>query len=529
MKEDLTSLLHDAYWRAPTPTRLVSIAEFERVAGSGYFMFDEAGRVLEGTPFGASALGHSYLSPPGSVDDATRALHADDVPSARRLMLALPRAGDIEESIVRVLGTASTKHVLLRARKNENGHTLVVVQDLTFALSYIADRLDESRETITSRVIQVSLASFDEAIDAIHRSTVTALEDGVTDLARQAALRQIVVSARRATELANEVVTSAQQARSVEQLIDIIDLLRGMLPTLREITGEGIEMHVSLVDDLLPIIADPPAVEQLVLSVTSTLTNMIAVGGILEIGAERSTRRAGYSGENQGEDSEPTRRDAIVLSFTGYPIVRSTTESARAHKMSSERIITECRTLADAAGARLVIDRGLDERLSVRVVFRVASPSISVQPSVKDSSPFTGLQSTKVLIVEDESHVRRAVARILRHAGLDAIEVENGRDALALLEERGHEVGLMLTDVVMPHMSGWELAARVRERYPTLRLLMMTGQSFPGDAVVSGVPDLPYIEKPFTLATLLKQVRALLDAPWPASTRAAAPVADDLH
>jgi CheY-like chemotaxis protein len=117
-----------------------------------------------------------------------------------------------------------------------------------------------------------------------------------------------------------------------------------------------------------------------------------------------------------------------------------------------------------------------------------------------------------VLVAEDEDAVRRAAVRILESAGYRVLVAANGDAAVRLCEQHQDEIRLLLTDVVMPNMSGRELALRVRALIPGLTVLFMSG--YADDAIVHhGVldPGTRFIGKPFSVAELRRKVREVLD------------------
>jgi CheY-like chemotaxis protein len=128
-----------------------------------------------------------------------------------------------------------------------------------------------------------------------------------------------------------------------------------------------------------------------------------------------------------------------------------------------------------------------------------------------DRRPVTGTET--VLLVEDEGAVRVLVRRVLDRNGYRVLEASSGPDALRLLESNSEPVHMLLTDVVMPGMSGRELADRLAPEYPQMKILYMSG--YTDEAIVHhGVLDqgIALIEKPFTPEVLLRQVREILDA-----------------
>jgi two-component system cell cycle sensor histidine kinase/response regulator CckA len=122
--------------------------------------------------------------------------------------------------------------------------------------------------------------------------------------------------------------------------------------------------------------------------------------------------------------------------------------------------------------------------------------------------------SETVLVVEDEEAVRKLIEQALRKYGYRVIEATNGAEALRVCENHDPPIRLMVTDVVMPGMSGRELAARVREQLPDLRVLYMSG--YTDDTVIRhGLLDASmfFLQKPFTPSALARKVRETLDQP----------------
>lgn len=118
-----------------------------------------------------------------------------------------------------------------------------------------------------------------------------------------------------------------------------------------------------------------------------------------------------------------------------------------------------------------------------------------------------------ILLVEDEPMVRNAAERILRSAGYRVLSASNGGEALLLCEEEDGRIDLLLTDVVMPKMSGRDLAERLKAVHPDLRVLFTSG--YTDNAIVHhGVLDAgtQFIGKPFSVAALTTKVRSVLDS-----------------
>jgi CheY-like chemotaxis protein len=118
-----------------------------------------------------------------------------------------------------------------------------------------------------------------------------------------------------------------------------------------------------------------------------------------------------------------------------------------------------------------------------------------------------------LLLVEDEAAVRASVRRLLEWHGYTVLEARNGAEALRIYEANESGIDLVLTDIVMPEMSGHELIERLRARRPDLRVLFMSGyteRAFTSNGAMP--PGTGYVEKPFTVETLMRRLREVLDA-----------------
>jgi two-component system cell cycle sensor histidine kinase/response regulator CckA len=119
-----------------------------------------------------------------------------------------------------------------------------------------------------------------------------------------------------------------------------------------------------------------------------------------------------------------------------------------------------------------------------------------------------------ILVVEDAEEIRRLVCGMLALQGYNCLSASDGVDALQMIENRAESVDLLLTDMVMPKMTGSDLARHVAREHPHIRILLMSG--FSDDPLVRSFEHLPaiFIAKPFTAATLCAKVRQALDHPW---------------
>ena len=113
-----------------------------------------------------------------------------------------------------------------------------------------------------------------------------------------------------------------------------------------------------------------------------------------------------------------------------------------------------------------------------------------------------------ILLAEDEALLRELGETILRHAGYTVISVHRRDELDSLLQSHTYEIDVLLTDVVMPEISGQELAKRVRSRWPDVRVIYTSG--YPGDELKDMHRDASFLQKPFTPAELMQKIREVL-------------------
>jgi CheY-like chemotaxis protein len=141
---------------------------------------------------------------------------------------------------------------------------------------------------------------------------------------------------------------------------------------------------------------------------------------------------------------------------------------------------------------------------------RVLSEDLEGDVAGPAAAPSGGTET--ILLVEDEEAVRMVASRVLSEQGYQVLEAANGREALAVAQEAGTDIDLVLTDMIMPEMGGQELAVRMEEALPGVRMMYMSGYS-EADKLQRGIRELgePFLQKPFTTENLVAGVRHALD------------------
>jgi two-component system, cell cycle sensor histidine kinase and response regulator CckA len=141
---------------------------------------------------------------------------------------------------------------------------------------------------------------------------------------------------------------------------------------------------------------------------------------------------------------------------------------------------------------------------------RYAGPEV---PNQAQEQAGGSVRKETLLLVEDESAVRESVRRLLEGQGYTVIEARDGAEALRLYDRNATGIDLVLTDVTMPGIGGFELVQQLRARRPDLRVVFMSGYADKALATNGAIPHhTAYIEKPFNVKTLVQRLREVLDA-----------------
>jgi len=310
-------------------------------------------------------------------------------------------------------------------------------------------------------------------------------------------VEQIARAGNRAAELTRQLLAFSRRQVLAPGLIDLGSALQAMAGMIRTLVGEDIDVRIVTGGDAPAVMVDAGQVEQVVMNLVVNARDAMQSGGRLTLETTHgdgfttlsvSDTGAGIDAQTQAHMFEPffTTKERGKGTGLGLSMVAGIVEQSGGH-------VT------------------VQSTLGVGTTFRVHLPAATVEAPSAPLQPRTTTQVRgrgRILLVEDEDDVRALIRDVLRHAGYDVIDASDGETALAAI---AGEVHLLLTDVVMPGMSGRQLAARFQERCPDARVLYMSG--YTDDKLGHhGVldPGVELIQKPLTPDVLLRRIRELL-------------------
>ncbi|HEY5996950.1 MAG TPA: ATP-binding protein [Candidatus Deferrimicrobiaceae bacterium] len=317
---------------------------------------------------------------------------------------------------------------------------------------------------------------------------------------------EIRKAAERAAGLTRQLLAFSRRQHLQPKIMDLNETLMAMDSLLHRLIGEDVELVTLPGNDLRKVKADPGQIEQVIVNLVVNARDAMPGGGKIllatrniegkgQVALEVRDNGSGMDEETQARVFEPFFTTKEMGKGTGlglstvYGIVQQSGGTVRVSStpgIGTAFIVT----LPAIAGGKEVVDSGKSSELS---------------------APLPGKE--RILLVEDEDSVRDMVCESLQRHGYSVQQAGNGREALSIYGMKPGGFDMVLTDVVMPGMSGGQLAAALRALDPTVKVLFMSGYS--DDALVSrgiSVHGMDFIGKPFTQDALSRKVRGVLES-----------------
>ncbi len=331
-------------------------------------------------------------------------------------------------------------------------------------------------------------------------------------------VREMHKAGMRAADLTRHLLMFSRQQIIEPRAVHLGDVLAGMDKMLRRLLGEDVALAIKVGDGLGHVLVDPGSVEQIVMNLVVNARDAMPRGGRLEIATENAVLDEAFTQTHLG--AKPGAYVKLSVTDNGVGM-----DAATMTRIFEPFYTTKERGKGTGLGLSTVFgivrrSNGfiwVDSEQQVGTTFTIHLPRVDGQAVAATSAPPTTLRGTEtILLAEDEEQVRAVARDILQRAGYTVLEARTPEEAIAIAESPDTPIDLLLTDVVMPQMSGPELAKQVKARRPQLKVLCMSG--YAEDATVRhGVIDagLPFLQKPITVEGLTKKVRAVLDGPLP--------------
>jgi len=323
---------------------------------------------------------------------------------------------------------------------------------------------------------------------------------------------QVQQAAERAAGLTHQLLAFARQEVIQPRVLNLNDVVLSIEQLLIRTLGEHIELITDLAADLHPVLADPGQIEQVLVNLAINARDAMPRGGKLTIQTASTSIE-----DTAGQAELPPGRYAVVkVSDTGTGIPKDVLDRVFEPFFTTKPkgegtglgLATVYGIITQAGGhLRIYSEPGLGTILTALLPVTDQTSTAATPPPAQ---PRRGHGQT-VLVVEDEAAMREVTRRILDRNGYHVVVAASGRDALTILGSQLEHIDVLLTDVIMPHMQGKELADKVHILQPAARVVFMSGytQGLLGEQGVLE-PGVHLIEKPFSETTLLTKLHEVL-------------------
>jgi PAS domain S-box-containing protein len=347
---------------------------------------------------------------------------------------------------------------------------------------------------------------------------VTLLEEepGLSALARED-LGQIRQSAERAASLTRQLLAFSRRQVLAPRMLDLNELVAGCLSRLRRVVGERVQVVWAPAASLDTIVADPTQIEQVLIQLSANARDAMPDGGALElttrqerldetaaarVSAPRSGEYVVLQARDTGRGMEPATLERV---FEPFSAARPAREGAGLGLASAYGIVKQSGGLIEVASAP-----GHGTTFTLYFPRHDGSGPVGAAREVRE--PAGGTET--LLLVEDEDQVRELGRRVLERVGYTVLAARDAEAATAIADRHAGHIHLLITDMLLPQLSGRELAARLSIHRPAIKVLYISGTA---EASVARLrllePGTRFLEKPFSLDRLLRTVRQALGDP----------------
>jgi two-component system cell cycle sensor histidine kinase/response regulator CckA len=449
-------------------------------------------------------------------------IHPDDRERIREIFRETVRTGRGQRAEYRFLvGDGSIRYIESQGSviPDEGGKTskvVVVSRDVT-ERNHLEERLRQAEKMEAVGQLAGGVAhDFNNLLTIINGYGDILLERLPSDDKLRGHVMEIVSAGKRAESLTRQLLAFSRRQALVPVVLDLNAVVKNMDKMLRRLIGEDIDLVAVASEGLWNVKADPGQMEQVIMNLAVNARDAMPRGGKLTIETANVDLDENYT--HAHPHSVPGSNVMLAVSDTGAGMDAQT----QAHIF--EPFFTT-KGPAQGTGLGLSTVFGIVKQsgghiwvyseLGCGTTFKIYLPRVEealkpAEPTMSQTDSRRG--SETVLVVEDEEAVRILVCRVLESNGYRVLEAGHGAEALVICDEQKDPIHMLMTDLIMPDMSGKQLAERVSAQRPETKILFMSG--YTDNAILHhGVLEsgTNFLQKPFTPSTVVRKVRAVLD------------------
>jgi two-component system cell cycle sensor histidine kinase/response regulator CckA len=397
-------------------------------------------------------------------------------------------------------------------------HFVSNCRDLTERLRVEAQLLQSQKMDAVGRLAGGIAHDFNNLLTIITSYSELALDTVVPGSSTEARLHEILSAAHRAAGLTRQLLAFSRKQPQALRVAELNPVVSGIVKSLHRLIGEDIELVFVPGKGLGRIRLDPVQIEQILMNLAANSRDAMLQGG-----------RCTIETSNVELDEQYVDGKKAIIPIGRYAVLSMTDTGSGIPADLLSHVFEPFFTTKPSGkgtGLGLATVYGIVKQNhgfvwvysepGMGTTFKIYFPCVRDQPTtleIPEKAPEVALRGTEtVLLVEDEEPLRRAAAEFLGLRGYTVLEAKDGLDALSVTRNHGSTIHLAVTDVVMPQMSGGQLAKELETLRPETRMLFVSG--YAGQTVLDHkVVDVEnnFLQKPFTLKQLASKVRMVLD------------------
>jgi PAS domain S-box-containing protein len=333
---------------------------------------------------------------------------------------------------------------------------------------------------------------------------------------RRAGIEEVRDAAHRAAELTRQLLAFGRKQVLQPRVVDLNESVSKIRRMLGRLIGEDVELAVVAAPGIHPVLVDPGQLDQIIINLAVNARDAMPRGGQLTITTANVVLDDRYAAEHVGVAPGPHAMLAVADTGIGmdeqtqarmYEPFFTTKERGKGTGLGLATVLG----IVQQSGGHIAVESAPGLGTTFRIYFpRTTEPEAASAPGPAPGPSPRG--SETILLVEDDERVLSLGRRILGRAGYEVLAARSGAEALDVLGRHRGRVDLVVTDVIMPGMSGHELVDRIRAEVPDLRALFVSG--YAGNAISERdvlAPGTHFLQKPVTPDSLVRHVRAALD------------------
>jgi two-component system cell cycle sensor histidine kinase/response regulator CckA len=486
--------------------------------GDAVFVKDLQGRYRLINSAGARLLGRSVEDVVGKDDSALFSPEtARQVMAHDRRVLASGTSLTSEE-IGTAAGVTRTYHSTKTAQRDDQGKVIGLIgiaRDIT-ELKHLEEQFRHAQKMeAVGRLAGGVAHDFNNLLTVINGNADLLLQY-VPGGPESELLGEIRQAGARAATLTNQLLAFSRKQVLQPEIVNLNVLLDALWKMLLRLIGEDVDLTFVGASDLGLVRVDPGQFEQAIINLAVNARDAMPEGGRLTLETRNVDLDETYAVHNP--DVKPARYVCVGVKDSGAGMAPETRArifepffTTKSRGKGTGLGLPMVYGFLKQSGGHVEVETEQGVGTTIRLYLPRVEGKVTASRTVRGADAAAGGTET-ILLVEDETSVRGLVGRILRKKGYRVLEAATGEEALTVAAEHAGTIHLLLTDLVMPRMSGHELALALTRVRTSLRVVFMSG--YTDDGVRRGVEDsaVGFLHKPFTPAVLMEKIRAVLDA-----------------